>query len=209
MHGSPRKSQLHCVDKTALRREALLRLRAISPGERERAGQQIAECVWALNEVAGARVLLLYASLPEEVPTDGIASEALRRGITVVYPRSSPGGSMALYQVEQVEQLGVGRWGIREPNPAVHPPLPVEAVDAALIPGLAWDRAGRRLGRGGGFYDRLLAATEWRGFRCGVFFAAQELPGLSTDPWDVPLDMVVTEAETWRCPLGRADPPIP
>lgn len=188
---------MRCVDKGSLRREALARLRTIPPGERERVGKPIAQRVWALPKVSQARVLLLYASLPEEVPTDEIAQEALRRGIAVVYPRSSPDGSMALHQVAQLEQLQAGRFGIREPDIAMHPQLPISAVDAALIPGLAWDRAGQRLGRGGGFYDRLLATPDWRGFRCGVFFAVQEIPGLPADPWDVPLDAVVTEAETW------------
>jgi 5-formyltetrahydrofolate cyclo-ligase len=196
------------VNKRALRREALARLRAILPGEHDRAGEQIARRVWALPEVAEARVLLLYASLPEEVPTDKIAQEALLRGIAVVYPRSSPGGSMELHQVGAVDQLQVGRFGIREPDPAVHPQRPISAVDAALIPGLAWDRAGQRLGRGGGFYDRLLATPDWRGFRCGVFFALQELPGLPLDPWDLPLECVVTEREVWLHP-DRADPANP
>ena len=196
------------MDKSQLRREALARLRAIPPGERERAGEQIARHVWALPKISDAGVLLLYASLPEEVPTAGIAREASRRGITVAYPRSSPGGSMALHRVQHVEQLRIGRWSIREPDPAVHPELPVSAVDAALIPGLAWDRGGQRLGRGGGFYDRLLAAPEWGGFRCGIFFATQELPGLPADPWDVPLECVVTEKETWRRP-DTADPASP
>jgi 5-formyltetrahydrofolate cyclo-ligase len=146
-------------------------------------------------------MLLLYASLPEEVPTDKVAQEALLRGIAVVYPRSSPGGSMELHQVGAVDQLQVGRFGIREPDPGVHPQRPISAVEAALTPGLAWDRTGRRLGRGGGFYDRLLASSEWKGFRCGTFFAAQELPTVPADPWDVLLDAVVTETELWR-PAG-------
>ncbi len=196
------------LTKAVLRREMIARLRAQSPAEREMAGACIARRVWMVPEIVRADVLLVYASLPEEVPTDRIALEALRQGITVVYPRSSPGGSMALHQVELVKQLGAGPWGIREPNPAIHPQLPVSVVDAALIPGLAWDRAGKRLGRGGGFYDRLLAAPEWRGFRCGIFFAAQEMPGLPGDPWDVPLQCVVTEREVWRRP-GTADPASP
>jgi 5-formyltetrahydrofolate cyclo-ligase len=74
----------------------------------------------------------------------------------------------------------------------------VEEVDLAFIPGLAWDRGGHRLGRGAGFYDRLLGDPRWRGFRCGLFFAAQEVPRIPFDPWDAQLDAIITEAETWR-----------
>jgi 5-formyltetrahydrofolate cyclo-ligase len=66
------------------------------------------------------------------------------------------------------------------------------------VPGLAWDRAGRRLGRGAGYYDRLFADPAWRGFRCGLFFAAAEAPALPADPWDRPLDAVVTGREIVR-----------
>jgi 5-formyltetrahydrofolate cyclo-ligase len=68
----------------------------------------------------------------------------------------------------------------------------------ALIPGLAWDRNGNRLGRGGGYYDRLLAGEEWRAFRCGIFLSVQKLTTIPHDPWDSPLDAVVTEAEIVR-----------
>ena len=196
------------LTKAVLRREMIARLRAQAPADRARAGEQIARRVWELPEVAEARVLLLYASLPEEVPTDSVASEALRRGVTVLYPRSALGGSMALHQVGAVDQLQVGRFGIREPDPAVHPQFTISAMEAALTPGLAWDRTGRRLGRGGGFYDRLLASSEWKGFRCGAFFAAQEVPSIPADPWDIPLECVVTEREVWLRP-GMADPASP
>lgn len=176
----------------------LARLREVPAAERERAGKEIARRVWIVPEVGGAEVLLLYASLPEEVPTDEIAREAIRRGIGVAYPRTAPGGRMSLHLVTSPDQLRAGRWGIREPDPAICPSLGVEAVDAALIPGLAWDRAGARLGRGGGFYDRLLAEPEWRGLSCGVFFSAQELPMVPAEPWDKLLDGVVTEQESWR-----------
>jgi 5-formyltetrahydrofolate cyclo-ligase len=76
-------------------------------------------------------------------------------------------------------------------------------VDAALVPGLAWDRDGRRLGRGAGYYDRLLASPGWRAFRCGVFFAGQEVARVPVEAWDVRLDAVVTEAR------GGADAPTP
>jgi len=71
-------------------------------------------------------------------------------------------------------------------------------IEAVLVPGLAWDRRGGRLGRGAGYYDRLFAHEAWRGFRCGVFFGFQEVPAVPTEPWDVPLHAVVTDREVWR-----------
>jgi 5-formyltetrahydrofolate cyclo-ligase len=186
------------VSKDALRAEARAFLRALPPAERAAAQARIEARVWEVPEVAAARTLLIYASLPEEVATDGIADEARRRGITLVYPRCLPGGVMTLHAVDSADALRPGRFGIREPDADACPIRQPEEIDAALIPGLAWDRAGHRLGRGAGYYDRLLAHLDWRGFRCGLFFAAQETPSVPHEPWDIHLDAIVTENEVIR-----------
>jgi len=186
------------VRKDEARRLARSRLAALAAEERERAGEEIARRVWTLPELASARAILLYASLPEEVPTEEIAREARRRGIVVTYPRCLPETrEMVLHRVGSEEEFEPGSYGLREPAESC-PVLSLEEVDAALVPGLAWDRAGGRLGRGAGYYDRLFARPAWRGFRCGLFFAVQELPSLHADPWDVPLEAVVTEREALR-----------
>ncbi|HEX8454679.1 MAG TPA: 5-formyltetrahydrofolate cyclo-ligase [Longimicrobium sp.] len=121
------------------------------------------------------------------------------RNAHVVFPRVLPDSrALDLHTVAEPSSLRIGAYGIREPDPERCARVPVEAVDAVLVPGLAWDRRGARLGRGAGYYDRLFALPEWRGFRCGVFFSAQEFPALPTDPWDVPLQAVVTERVSWR-----------
>jgi 5-formyltetrahydrofolate cyclo-ligase len=186
------------VSKDALRAQARALLRALPPGERAAAQARIEACVWEVPQVAAARTLLLYASLPEEVATDAIAAEARRRGITLVYPRCLPQGVMTLHAVDAADALRPGRFGIREPQADACPAVEVRDIDAVLIPGLAWDRGGPRLGRGGGYYDRLLAHPDWRGFRCGLFFAAQETPTVPHEPWDVRLDAIVTEREVVR-----------
>lgn len=184
--------------KDALRADARAVLRALSADARAAAEAEIARRVWTVPEIAGARALLIYASLPEEVSTDAIAEEARRRGMVLVYPRCLPDRALALHAVDTPDALLAGRFGIREPDADACPIHRVEDVDAALIPGLAWDRAGHRLGRGAGYYDRLLADPRWRGFRCGLFFAAQETPAIPRDEWDVRLDAVVTEREVVR-----------
>jgi 5-formyltetrahydrofolate cyclo-ligase len=186
------------VSKDALRARARAVLRALPPAERAAGQARIEARVWEVPEVAAARTLLLYASLPEEVATDAIADEARRRGITLVYPRCLPQGVMTLHAVAAPDSLRPGRFGIREPDADACPVREVGEIDAALIPGLAWDRAGHRLGRGAGYYDRLLAHPGWRGFRCGLFFAAQETPSVPHEPWDVRLNAIVTEREVIR-----------
>jgi 5-formyltetrahydrofolate cyclo-ligase len=192
--------------KEALRRELKARLRALGPVEREAAALAAEARVWTVPEVAAARVLLFYAHLPGEVPTDAIAREALRRGVTVVYPRCVTGTrTLTLHALERLEALREGAYGIREPDVELCPLVRVDQVDAALVPGLGWDRAGGRIGRGAGYYDRLFADPGWRGFRCGLFFAAQEADAVPTDPWDAPLDAVVTEREVWRGTAGNRE----
>jgi 5-formyltetrahydrofolate cyclo-ligase len=182
------------VTKDEARRDARERLRALAPAEREAANQAIAERVWIVPEVAAARTILLYASLPDEVATDAIAREALRRGLTVTYPRCLPATfELALHHLRDLGELrDAGSYGIREPDPAC-PLLDTSDIDVVLVPGLAFDRRGARLGRGAGYYDRLFALPAFRAFRCGLFFAAQEAQHLPTEPWDVFLDAIVTE----------------
>ncbi|MEX2572329.1 MAG: 5-formyltetrahydrofolate cyclo-ligase [Gemmatimonadota bacterium] len=181
--------------KTQLRWEALDRLKALTPESRGEFGARIAHRLWSLPELDSAGSVLLYASLPEEVPTEAIATEARRRGIEVVYPRCIPEGrEMTLHTVASAADLNaLSRYGTREPAPHC-PTTRIGDIDVAIIPGLAWDRAGHRLGRGAGYYDRILASPEWRALRCGLFFSTQEASAIPMDEWDRPLDVVVTEA---------------
>jgi len=187
------------MTKPELRREARARLASLTREERDRASAAIATRLWSVPEVAEAETLLLFSGRADEVETDPIAIEAIRRGITIAYPLIRPAsGTLTLHRVESPEALVAGSHRIREPDPAQAPPVAPASVDAVLVPGLAWDRTGGRLGRGAGYFDRLFADPEWRGFRCGLFFAWQELPAVPRDPWDAPLHAVVTDLGVWR-----------
>ncbi len=195
------------ITKESARREARERLAASIEGEREKAGAAIASAVWRIPEVAAARRILLYASTLYEVPTDEIANEARRRGIELVYPRCLPRSlDMTVHLVESLDQLlEGGSYGIREPAPQCES-VSVSSIDLAFVPGLGWDRRGHRLGRGAGYYDRFFADSQWRGLRVGLFYAFQEFPRLPEDPWDMPLDMIVTEREFVRPATGDGRP---
>lgn len=187
------------TSKTLLRAEVKAALARMTPREREDAALRIQERVLGLPELEEARTVLLYASLPGEVATDGIADDLRRRGIQVTYPRCLPASrEMTLHAVASTGDLLVeGPYGIREPAPQCDI-IGIDEIDMVFMPGLAWDREGQRLGRGAGYYDRLLADARWKGFRCGVFFAIQEVRLVPADPWDIPMNVVITESETAR-----------
>ncbi len=171
----------------------------IPAAEREAAAADIARRIWSVPEIASAKVILLFAALADEVPTSTIAAESGSRGIIVTYPRCLPETrEMMLHQVSAEGDLIPGQYGILEPNADACPIVQIEDIDVALVPGLAWDRTGARLGRGAGYYDRLFARLDWRAFTCGLFLAKQEIPSIPTDPWDHPLDMILTEQESLR-----------
>ncbi|MGH7458268.1 MAG: 5-formyltetrahydrofolate cyclo-ligase [Longimicrobiaceae bacterium] len=185
-------------EKEALRTK-MRRLLAEPPeGLRRAAAEAAQRRLLGLPGWRAAESVLLYADLPGEVATDPLARTALETGKRVLYPRCRLEESrLTLHRVDDGATLPAGRFGIREPDGGCLEVGPDE-VDLAVVPGLAWDRLGRRLGRGGGFYDRLLAGEAWRGVRCGLFFADQEVERVPSDPWDVPLDLIVTEKEVVR-----------
>lgn len=138
-------------------------------------------------------------SVEREVDLSELAIAALRRGMRVCLPRvdwvnrTLAPAWIAAWPGDLVE----GRFGIAEPV-GRQPLAPIDQIDLVLAPGLGFDRAGNRLGRGGGFYDRFLALPGRQGSVCGVCFSQQLLPpgaGLPIDPWDRPVDLVVTNLE--------------
>jgi 5-formyltetrahydrofolate cyclo-ligase len=93
--------------------------------------------------------------------------------------------------VKEISELKPSRWNLREPDALPENVAPLEAVDLLLVPGVAFTRDGRRLGRGGGFYDRLLAEPALRAVKIGICFAPQLVTELPVDPHDRAVDFVV------------------
>jgi 5-formyltetrahydrofolate cyclo-ligase len=110
--------------------------------------------------------------------------------------RVEPELSMQMISWSPGEQLLTNRFGIGEPDPRRHSGRPLWSLDLLLVPLVAFDRHGNRLGMGGGFYDRLLADLGTRPRRprlVGIAYGFQEVEGLPLAPWDQPLDLIVTD----------------
>lgn len=176
-------------------REAVLRRRAALPeGERASLGDRIVGRVLDLPAYERSNVVLAYASFGAELPTDRFLRCVLDDGKVLVLPRVGRDG-LVLHEVRDPEEgLAPGTWGIREPV-ADHCPLADPGdVDFALIPGVAFDGEGRRLGYGGGFYDRLISVALPAGtpLVAGAF-EVQVVDEVPVGPNDMPVNAVVTE----------------
>ena len=184
--------------KAALRRVVLLRRAALPEGERALLSGRIVATILGLPTYQNADVVLAYASFGTELQTDELLRRVLNDGKVLVLPRVV-GGGLGLYEVRDLARdLAPGTWGIREPEPHQCPAVDRDGVGFALIPGVAFDRGGRRLGYGGGFYDRLLAGglSDGTPLVSGAF-EVQILDEVPTDPHDAPVDVVVTEREVY------------
>jgi 5-formyltetrahydrofolate cyclo-ligase len=198
--GHERSSESESLEerKRALRRWMVARRRALSRERAEAAGRSAAERLVALEEFQRARAVALYAALPDELPTRLLFDACGQTDATRLLPRCTAGGNLEFAPVECWEDLCPGRYGVLEP-PVERAAVSLDSVDLVVIPGLAFDGAGRRLGRGHGYYDRVLASeAAKRLFRVGFAFAFQLVGRVPTGPLDRDMDAVVTDEETLR-----------
>lgn len=188
-------------DKDALRREMRRRRQALPPAFVAAAGAAVARRVEALPEFARAREVLAYLPVRNEVDAAMVAHTVLASGRRLLLPRCRP-DAPGLLDIGCVADLGdavPGRFGILEPRPELCGLPDAHAPDLILVPGLAFDFQGNRLGHGGGYYDRLLALPmAARAFAVGLAYAFQMVPALPAEPWDRPVQAVVTEQQTYR-----------
>jgi 5-formyltetrahydrofolate cyclo-ligase len=166
--------------KGEVRDEVKRRLAALAPARRALEEDLVTAAVQDTPEWRAARVVLLYRNLPSEFSTVGLANAAWRSGKRVAMPRVAAAGELALHEVRAWTDLRPGAFGIHEPLPALPLVRPGD-VDLAFVPGVAWTRAGDRLGRGGGFYDRLLPHL---GLAWGLAFDVQVMAEVPMEPHD-------------------------
>jgi 5-formyltetrahydrofolate cyclo-ligase len=185
--------------KARIRREALARRDALAFDERARASAAIRDRLLDLDAVTGARTLLGFASFGTEVQLDPLLRDRIGHGVGVFLPYIASMSPPVLETVRVTDldhDLVPARMGIREPDPYGRRPARVDRIDVVIAPGVAFDAAGRRLGYGGGFYDRLLPRLRPDTPVIAVAFATQVVGAVPATPRDVPVDVIVTEART-------------
>jgi 5-formyltetrahydrofolate cyclo-ligase len=157
-----------------------------------------AERLLALPEVAHARLVLAYGATPEEIDPAPAVSVLRQRGVAIAFPRVEAPGELGVHLTTASTGLLHGMFGILEP-PADAPRAPLSAIDAVIVPGVAFDEKCWRLGYGGGYYDRLLPMLSPGCATIGLAYEEQVLETIPAEEHDVRLTAVVTPARVIRC----------
>lgn len=190
-----------------LRRQHLAARGQLSPTERAVFSRKIVDSVMGLPVFHEMARVFIYCSYQSEVETWDLIRCCLATGKTVCVPLTQPAQSRmsAVVITNPALDLIPGYKGIPEPDFAA--PLrflPPSQIEAAVIPGAVFDRAGNRLGYGGGYYDRFLSSAAAQALRIGLAFSRQVADNLPALPHDVPMDVLVTEQDVFSWPRARA-----
>jgi 5-formyltetrahydrofolate cyclo-ligase len=194
------------ADKRAIRQALRGRRRRLGADTVAAAGAAVWVQLRGLACYQTAPALIAYIPSENEVPTERALADSAGSHRDVYLPKGGETACLVRWQVG--EPLIPGRGGVWEPLAGV--PLGRGTAAMALVPLVAWDGCGTRLGRGGGFYDRVLADGRADIVRVGLAYEFQYWPDLPRDPWDVPLQYVITEQRVLRCSVdAAAEPELP
>lgn len=181
--------------KAGIRRQCAEKRNALTDRYITEAGQRITEAVLASPDFTDARTVFCYVSTPREPDTRTLITEALSRGKTVCVPRCTGKGRMEAVRIRSLRDLEEGAYGIPEPKNGSEA-VRKDIIDLCLIPCVSADPEGRRLGHGGGYYDRFLSGIHAK--KICLCFDSMMSARLPEEPYDVRADRVVTECGMYR-----------
>jgi 5-formyltetrahydrofolate cyclo-ligase len=189
--------------RQSLRREMRQRRAALDARERMRASQAVADRLLPMPELAAPRTVAVYWAVQSELPLLHAVTALQRAGHRLCLPVVQADNTLRFAPWQASTPMRPNRFGIPEPDVGADAWLAPDQLDVVLLPLLAFDDRGGRLGSGAGYYDRSFAflrasARPARPFLLGVAYAFQQVPALSIAEWDVPLDAIVTEQRILR-----------
>jgi 5-formyltetrahydrofolate cyclo-ligase len=187
--------------KRQIREQAQARRAAQS--DKDQLSRQIVTRLMALPEFAASHTVMFYVDVRDEVRTQPGLPALLRGQKRVIVPYCD-GDQLSLFHLQDMNELAVGKFGVLEPRPELRTDaarcVALEEVDLIVVPGVAFDRHGGRLGHGQGYYDRLLISSAYRTTLVGLAFECQVFHQIPVQPHDVSVDRVVTESAVY---IGR------
>lgn len=180
------------MDKQQLRQQMRTQLGRYSAQQRVDMSQKACKNIVETPEFQNANTIMAFLSLPHEADTTPFILYAWQHSKTVAVPKISwQQRHMIPVQINSLETgIATEAGGLR--NPVTGVPVPLEDIDLVITPGLAFDKNGNRLGRGGSYYDRFFQNEKLKAVKCGFGFAEQIIQDVPTVEHDKPIDMLVT-----------------
>lgn len=185
------------MTKSEIRAEALQTRQAIPRDSLLELSRTVIRNLASQREYVGARTVATYVSKEDEVQTSGLITRMLSEGKRVVVPRvDGASGNLLFFEIRGLRDLSPGRFGVLEPAPGPLP-VPLSECDVTIVPVVAWDERGYRIGYGKGYFDRALA-KRGGSTSVGLAMEIQRVPEVPAGPSDVPLDIIVSEKRVLR-----------
>ncbi len=184
--------------KRSIRKEKIRWRSALPPEEARAKSAQIAANLKTLPEYTSARTILFYVSAKgNEVDTHSLIREALARGVRTLVPVTDfENNHLVVSELKDMAELVPVRFGLLEPRPEAGRPTDPAETDVIIVPGVAFDRQCRRIGFGGGYYDRLLVNARIPSI--ALAYEGQLVPQVPTDKHDISVSILVTESGIYR-----------
>jgi 5-formyltetrahydrofolate cyclo-ligase len=188
------------IDKQALREQAHANRR--SQPDKESLSRHICTQFLALPAYLSARSVMFYVDVRTEVRTREVLPEALTHGKRLIVPYCVE-GELELFRLEHMDELALGMYRILEPKPELRglaeKRADVAEVDLIMVPGVAFDRRGARMGHGKGYYDKLLEHARPDTPLVALAFECQLFDEIPTAAHDIFMDKIITEQRTYEC----------
>ena len=189
------------AEKKALRSEILAKRRALTAAYRQKASTRIIDVFCALPDFKETRKVMCYASMADEVQILPLVQKWLDAGVTVTMPRVIRKGEMEAVTVPSLDALVEGEYGIFTPDPVKSQAVAPEELDLIIVPGVAFDTRGERLGMGAGFYDAYMAKAI-KAKRIALAYSCQLVSSVPMEEHDELVNKIITEQGIYNCLLG-------
>jgi len=183
--------------KEKLRKEIKEKRRKLIKEDNRKRSKEIKERLFQLKEFKDAQTILFYISYNGEVFTHDMVLESFYNKNIIVPVSNKEDCSLILSHLKSWEELSIGSYGILEPRIEKIRKTDIKDIDLIIVPGVAFDRSGNRLGHGKGYYDRLMKKT--KATKVGLCFEFQLLDEIPTESHDKSVDILLTEKRTITC----------
>ena len=187
--------------KIAIRKMIVQKREELGGLEKEEKNTAIAQRLFGMDEFKKSKTIFCFLSTSFEVQTERIIRESLRLGKQVLVPLLDPGGeNLKASRIPSMDiDFVVGEYGVRQPAPKFRNIVPFANIDFVVVPGLAFDNFGNRIGYGGGFYDKFFKKITRDVSRVAVSYDFQLFNLVPHSHSDEPVHFLITETKALRC----------